>query len=72
MGLVYQDQKELLIGAIEACREMVQAVDKVRKTFPDLVDTCNEIIKYERIEVRELTDKLVEIKREHAKSLSKE
>jgi len=65
----YEAEKELLIGAIEACIEMAQAVEKVRKTFPDLVELCNEITKHERTQMRELTEKLVEIKREHAKQL---
>lgn len=65
----FEDEKNDLLSAIEACREMLIAVDRARTTYPDLADQCNEIIKHEHNEAKSLANTLIELKREHAKQL---
>lgn len=48
---------------IESCRQVILAVGKCLKRWPDMAELCHEIIEHERKESRMLFGELVTLKR---------
>lgn len=62
--LTYFEQKQDILGALQASRDMILVTEKVLKSSPELEELCMEIITYERKVTKELFTELVNLKRE--------